>query len=61
MKSNTHFDGTPSLPIDYAGDEPEQPYDVEVSNGEWLALAMIMALVCAIGFVLGFGVASWIN
>ena len=45
--------------IDFA--EPEPPDDVNVSTREWLGLAMIMALICAIGFILGYGVASWIN
>ena len=47
------------LPVEFAEQEP--PYDITLSPGEAAAILLLALVLVVFGFVLGFGVASWIS
>lgn len=47
-------------PIDFDGPEPEPPHDVTLSAKEVFAILLLALVLVVVGFVLGFGVASWL-
>ena len=46
-------------PIQFTDDDPALLQDL--SRGEWIVIALACAICGVVGFVLGFGVTSWIN
>ena len=44
-------------PIQYA---EEEPYDITLTPGEAAAILLLALVLVVVGFVLGFGVASWL-
>ena len=46
--------------IDFAEPEPEPPEKSPPSAGDWLGLAILLALACGICFVVGMYFGKWV-